>query len=77
MSYAVQKFRYRGGWSNALLRHMPGRGPRNGTFVSREEAEAELEGFFEEISFQIANGERHPGDVYDRGEFRVAKVGAR
>ncbi|MFC2966857.1 hypothetical protein [Acidimangrovimonas pyrenivorans] len=77
MSYEVQHYNFRDGWTNTWLRHIPGRAVGREIFATRAEAEGELDSFFEEIAFQIADGERHPDDGYHRDEYRVAKVGER
>lgn len=77
MRYEVQHYTFRDGWTNSWLRQIPGRAVGRETFATRAEAEGELDSYFEEIAFQVADGERHPDDIYDRGAFRVAKVGER
>ena len=73
MKYEVQQYTLCEGWVNTWGVE------EDGVFVpevfdSKEEAQAEINAFLQEIAEEIEQGERAPDNGYDAHDFRVAEV---
>lgn len=70
MKYEVQHYTLCDGWTNTWTICEDGI-EKPHVFDSQEEAQAELDEFFEDIAAEIQAGERKPDEGYSRDEFRV------
>lgn len=73
MKYEVQQYTLCEGWVNTWGVE------EDGVFVpevfdSKEEAQAEINAFLQEIVEEIEQGERDPDNGYNADDFRVAEV---
>ena len=73
MKYEVQHYTLCGGWINTWSIEEDGVS-KSQVFDSKEEAQAELDEFLQEIADEIKCGERDPEHGYDAGEFRIEEV---
>ena len=74
MKYEVQHNTVCDGWINCWTVSQ-GDGPAvPQTFDTEKEAQTELDGFFEDIAYEIAEGTREPDEGYDREDFRIVPV---
>lgn len=75
MTYEVQTYTLCDGWVNTWYIEHPDGTSEPETFSTRAAAQAALDEFLDEIAAEIACGQRHPDEDYDREEFCIAKVG--
>lgn len=70
--YEVQEFCLCGGWTNTWSYEDDNGNTISTTFNSKEDAEAELDYFFEQMQDAVDEGNME--DVPDRHDFRIARV---
>mgnify|MGYP001290750333 CR=1 FL=1 len=75
MKYEVQQYTLCDGWINTWSIKENGVSTLE-VFDSKEEAQAEIDAFLQEIAEEIGQGERDPENGYDAEDFRVAEVQA-
>lgn len=76
MSYEVQQYTLCEGWVNTWTVTDENDRTQPETFATREEAQAALDEFLDEIREEIETGWRPADNGYDRSEFRVVKTDA-
>jgi hypothetical protein len=74
MKYEVQQHTLCDGWSNNWRICEKDGSELPHQFDTMQEAQAELDEFFEDIADEIRRGERHKNEGYDREEFRIIPV---
>ncbi len=71
MKYEVQQYTLCDGWVNTGKIYDGNCIEQPEVFDSEEQAQAELDAFFQEIENEIQDGERSADNGYDREDFRV------
>lgn len=71
MKYEVQHYTLCDGWTNTWKISDENGIEQPEVFDNEEEAQAELDAFFQEIENEIQDGERGADNGYDREDFRV------
>ncbi len=73
MKYEVQHYTLCDGWINTWIVSEGGIETPH-IFDSKEEAQAELDEFFEDIEAEIKRGERATDEGYSKDEFRINAI---
>ena len=74
MKYEVQQYTLCGGWTNTWKISDENGIEQPEVFDSEEEAQAELDAFFQEVEEEIQDGEGGVDEAYDRSDFRIVLV---
>lgn len=74
MTYEVQHYTLCQGWVNNWTIWDDENGERPQTFNTVDEAQAELDEFFNDINTEILNGERGVDESYDHDEFMIVEI---
>ena len=69
--WAVEHYTICDGWANTWSVEDTDGNTKQHVFDSREDAQSELDEFFEDIESEIATGARSADEGYERAEFRI------